>query len=89
LQNGNFINEKLIGKIIKVGGWIRTTRTLQKGELLFLEVNDGSCVKHLQVIVSNNIINFDELKNDGVGACVIIKGVLEKSQGTKQQVRIR
>jgi asparaginyl-tRNA synthetase len=69
-----------------VGGWIRTTRNLQKGEVLFAELNDGSFVKHLQVILNKNMINFDEIKNEGIGACVIFKGTLVISRGPKQQV---
>ncbi len=61
---------------------------MRKEKILFAELNDGSCVKHLQVIITKNIPNFEELSNEGIGACVIFRGSLVQSEGPKQKVFI-
>ena len=38
---------------IVVGGWVRTGHTAEKGALTFLEINDGSCVHSMQVLVQS------------------------------------
>ena len=43
---------------ILVMGWVRTRRD-SKGGFSFLEINDGSCLKNLQVIVDHNIDSFE------------------------------
>ena len=40
--------EEYAGKTIKVGGWIRTSRASKS--LGFIELNDGSCFKNLQIV---------------------------------------
>ena len=82
------ITPLLLNKTVTVCGWIRTTRVLGKGDYLFAEVNDGSCVKHLQVVVLKHIDKFDELKNEGIGSSVRFKGVVVQSQGSKQSVEL-
>jgi asparaginyl-tRNA synthetase len=46
--------EALFDKQITVAGWIRTLRS--KGMFLFIELNDGSCFKGLQVIYTDTSI---------------------------------
>jgi asparaginyl-tRNA synthetase len=79
-------SQELIDKNIQVAGWIRTVRKLGQGQYLFLELNDGSTVKHLQVIILNKFKFFQEILNEGIGACVFLKGRMVKSVGNKQDV---
>lgn len=67
-------------------GWIRHIRIHSTKSFAFLEINDGSTVKHMQVIVENNIKNFQTLDDNIIGASIEIKGVLVRSQGKKQLV---
>lgn len=39
----------LVGRVITVGGWVKTGREQGKGTFAFLELNDGSCPANLQV----------------------------------------
>lgn len=39
----------LVGKTIRVGGWVKTGREAGAGAFAFLEVNDGSCFQNIQV----------------------------------------
>ena len=66
--------EKLEGKEITVGGWVRSNRA-QK-EFGFLQVNDGTTLTHLQVVYEDKLENFKEIQKIGVGSSVIVKGVV-------------
>ena len=44
-------SETLSGQTVTVGGWVRTIRDL-KG-FGFIELNDGSCFKNLQVVMES------------------------------------
>ena len=41
--------------LITVAGWVRTLRTSK--HLGFIELNDGSCFKSLQIVLDNNDLN--------------------------------
>jgi len=67
---------------IVVKGWVRTKREA-KG-FSFLEVNDGSCLKNIQVIADESISTYSEVKNINTGASVEITGGLVESPGKGQ-----
>ncbi len=70
---------------ITAEGWIRTKR--DTGNLCFLEVNDGTCMKGLQVIAEKNDIITDEIIDSiSTGASVIAEGTLVESPG---KIRLR
>ncbi len=70
-----------------VQGWVRTRRDA-KG-FSFLEVNDGSCLKNLQVIVDETVPAFAQLKDIGTGAAVEVAGRLVESPGKGQQWELK
>ena len=59
--------EEFIGKVIRVGGWAKNTRS-SSTEFCFIVLNDGSCAKNLQVVIDKNITGFDEIQKAIVGA---------------------
>lgn len=59
------------GKAI-ICGWARTIRDSKS--IGFLELNDGSCFKNLQVVFDTALSNFNEIAKLGVGASVIVTG---------------
>src|SRR5438105_15916829 len=67
---------------ILVKGWVRTRRG-SKG-LSFLELNDGSCLKNLQVVVDNTIPDYVNLAMVTTGAAVEVQGALIPSPGKGQ-----
>jgi len=74
---------------ILVMGWVRTRRD-SKGGFSFLEINDGSCLKNLQVIVDHNIDSFE--LNSGklhTGSCARVIGKLVQSPGKGQSVELQ
>jgi asparaginyl-tRNA synthetase len=72
---------------IRVSGWVRTRRD-SKG-FSFLEINDGSCLRNLQVIVDEAVPAFAQLKDVTTGAAVEIEGALVGSPGAGQKWEVK
>ncbi|HWW00783.1 MAG TPA: asparagine--tRNA ligase [Candidatus Acidoferrum sp.] len=72
---------------VTVKGWVRTRRD-SKG-FSFLEVNDGSCLANLQVVVDAGTPGSEHLIHFTTGASVTIEGKLVPSpaQGQKWELR--
>ncbi|GHU85196.1 asparagine--tRNA ligase [Clostridia bacterium] len=79
---------KHLGKKITVCGWIKTTRASKK--LGFLELNDGSQLKNLQVVIeTEKITNFDDILKENVGASLVVTGILEETPTAKQPFELK
>jgi len=72
---------------ILVRGWVRTRRDA-KG-FSFLEINDGSCLKNLQVLVDETTGAYKSLKEIHTGAAVEVRGALVASPGKGQKWELR
>jgi len=85
--------ESYFGKEVTVGGWIKTSRNNKT--LGFIELNDGSFFRAVQIVLENDInvnensMNFDDVVKLGVGACITVKGEVVKSVGDKQLFEIK
>ena len=76
------------GQKISVKGWIRTKR--DTGNLCFIEVNDGTCMKGLQVIAEKSDLINDELLNTiSTGSSIEAEGILVESPGKNQAAELR
>ncbi|GAB5559102.1 MAG: asparagine--tRNA ligase [Synoicihabitans sp.] len=68
---------------ILVNGWVRTRRDAKS--FSFIEINDGSCLKNLQVIADSSLPNYVEtVQSITTGAAVSVVGKLVASKGGKQ-----
>ncbi len=67
---------------ILVQGWVRTKRTSKK--VTFLEINDGSCLSNLQIIVDHGPEVDSSLDKLTTGASVSVEGRLVQSPGKGQ-----
>jgi asparaginyl-tRNA synthetase len=67
---------------ILVSGWVRTRRDSKT--FSFLEINDGGCLRNLQVIADAGIPGYDAMAKLTTGASVEVKGRLVPSQGAGQ-----
>jgi asparaginyl-tRNA synthetase len=72
---------------IRVMGWVRTRRDA-KG-FSFLEINDGSCLSNLQIVVDEAAEGAAILKDLGTGAAVAVTGELVASPGKGQRFEVR
>jgi asparaginyl-tRNA synthetase len=68
---------------ILVKGWVRTKRDAK--DFSFIEVNDGSCLKNIQIIVDNTIDHYKDIIRISTGSAVAISGKLEESKGPGQK----
>ena len=71
---------------VLIKGWVKTRRDAK--DFSFIEVNDGSCLKNIQVIANNNLNNYDDVKKLTTGSSVAISGALVSSQGGNQKFEI-
>ncbi len=77
-----------IGSRSTVMGWVRTKRESKSG-LSFVEMNDGSCLRNLQVIASDRLPNYrDEVLRIQTGCSVKVMGTLVASPGKGQKVEL-
>ena len=70
-------------KDVLVKGWVRTRRDSK--DFSFLEVNDGSCLKNLQVVVDSSLDNYSEITKLSTGSAIVINGDLIPSKGAGQK----
>ncbi|MBQ8550107.1 MAG: asparagine--tRNA ligase [Clostridia bacterium] len=75
--------KQFAGKSITVCGWVRTIRVSKS--IAFLELNDGSSFKGLQVILEEGkLANYKEITSQNVGAAVIVKGLIVETPEMRQ-----
>lgn len=78
---------KLIGQEVVLKGWIRTVRNQKT--FAFLEVNDGSTLSNMQVILDAGHPEYESLLEAlTTGASVAVHGKVIESPGAKQSVEI-
>ena len=81
-------SETLSGKEVVVGGWARTIRDLKT--FGFIELNDGSCFRNLQVVMSaDELENYKEIAAQNVGAALIVKGTVVLTPEAKQPLEVK
>ncbi len=77
-----------LNKDIVVRGWVRTRR--DSGQISFIELNDGSCLANLQVVLADTIENYqDELKKITTGCSLEVGGKLLESPAKGQAVELQ
>ena len=79
--------EMPIGSRLEVRGWVRSRRD-SKG-ISFIELNDGSRFKSLQLVVNKGVIPEAQLKRITAGACIGATGTLVESPAPGQPVELR
>jgi asparaginyl-tRNA synthetase len=68
---------------IHVQGWVRTRRDSK--DFSFIELNDGSGLRNLQIIAKNTLPNYAALPRLTTRASVSVRGALVASQGKGQK----
>ncbi|MCP2732083.1 asparagine--tRNA ligase [Limnofasciculus baicalensis] len=73
---------------VTIKGWVRTKRELK--EFTFIEVNDGSFLANLQVVLNPDLPDYDTiLKQINTGASVEVSGVIVPSLGKGQRIELK
>src|SRR6201981_2641261 len=68
---------------IRVQGWVRTRRDSK--DFSFIELNDGSSLRNLQIIAKNSLPNYAAVQRLSTGASITVTGALVASQGKGQK----
>lgn len=74
-------------KEIKVSGWVRTVRDSKT--FGFIELNDGSFFKNVQIVFDNNLSNFDDICKLSISSSIIVTGKLVITENAKQPFEIK
>ncbi|MCE2437206.1 MAG: asparagine--tRNA ligase [Pseudomonadales bacterium] len=77
-----------MGELVTVQGWLRSRRTSRAG-LTFLSVHDGSVFSTIQVVVKDNLENYEVVVDLGTGCALEVCGMLVESQGKGQDREIQ
>ena len=79
--------DEFIGKEITLEGWVRTVRDSKN--FGFIEVNDGSFFKNVQVVFSNKLDNFNDICKLTISSSIKVCGTLVKTENAKQPFEIQ
>ena len=74
-------------KSIKLCGWIRTIRSSKA--FGFIELNDGSFFKNIQIVFENHLENYEKISKAGIATSLSITGKLELTPDAKQPFEIK
>lgn len=79
--------DSLAGQTVTVCGWVKTIRDSKS--LGFIELNDGSCFKNLQIVFEEEKVeNFKEVCKYNVGSALVVTGEVVLTPSAKQPLEI-
>ena len=76
-----------LNKEVSITGWIRTLRA--SNAFGFIEINDGSFFKNIQVVFDNNLSNFKEISKLPISSSLKVVGTLVETPNAKQPFEIQ
>ena len=80
-------SEKHCGTEIRVSGWVRTVRDSKT--FGFIEINDGSFFKNLQIVFDNTLENFEDICKLTLSSSITVEGELVKTENAKQPFEVK
>ncbi|NLJ40517.1 MAG: asparagine--tRNA ligase [Clostridiales bacterium] len=80
-------SEKFGGQVVTLTGWVRTVRASKN--FGFIELNDGSFFKNIQIVYEGNLDNFKEISGYNVGSAIRVEGELVLTPGAKQPFEVK
>jgi asparaginyl-tRNA synthetase len=76
------------GDSVRVNGWVRTRRDSKAG-VSFIELNDGSCLKNLQIVADHSRPAMQGILATVTNGCSLsVEGTVESSPGKGQSVEV-
>ncbi len=83
-----YVQEKqLLNKEVILQGWVKNHR--KQKEFGFIDFNDGTTFKNLQIVYDNQLDNFADIQKIHLGSAITVKGSLIKSEGGKQDYELK
>ena len=75
------------GKTIQVSGWVKTIRDSKN--FGFIELNDGTFFKNVQIVFDQELENFEEVKKLSISSSIQVMGEVVKTENAKQPFEIK
>ena len=74
-------------KDVTIEGWVRTLRASKA--FGFIEINDGSFFKNVQIVFDTTLSNFEEISKLTIGSSIKVNGKLVETENAKQPFEIQ
>ncbi|MGM9525048.1 MAG: asparagine--tRNA ligase [Peptococcaceae bacterium] len=79
--------EQFLEQEIEVAGWVRNIRASKN--FGFIELNDGSFFRNLQIVYEADLPNFEAISRLGISTALLVKGTLVASPGSGQAFELK
>lgn len=79
-------NEFITGTKVHLEGWVKTNR--DNGAVGFIEFNDGTFFKNIQLVYSDSIEGGKDIPHYGMGSAIAVDGVVKLTPENKQPFEI-
>lgn len=79
--------EEYLGKEVVLQGWIKNHR--KQKDFGFIDFSDGTYFKHVQLVYSSSLDNFEEITKLHIGSAIEAKGIIVKSEGSGQDFEMK
>lgn len=76
-----------MGKEVQIQGWVRNHR--KQKEFGFIDFNDGTIFKSVQVVYDDKLASFDEIQKIGIGSAIEVVGKVVESPAQGQAFEIQ
>ncbi|MCX7695002.1 MAG: asparagine--tRNA ligase [Caloramator sp.] len=80
-ETGKYLNQD-----VRISGWVRTIRSSKA--FGFIELNDGTFFKNLQVVFDEKLANFKEVEKLPISSSITVEGKLVETPGAKQPFEV-
>ena len=80
-------SEKYINQEVEIEGWVRTIRDSKA--FGFIEMNDGTFFKNVQIVVTDKLDNFKEIVKLTISSTIKVTGTVVKTENAKQAFEIQ
>ena len=74
-------------KSVTLEGWVKTVRDSKT--FGFIELNDGSFFKNVQIVFNNSLSNFSEIAKLTISSCIKVTGTVVITENAKQPFEIQ
>ncbi len=79
--------EEYLGKEVVLEGWIKNHR--KQKDFGFIDFSDGTYFKHVQLVYSSSLDNFDAITKLHIGSAIKAIGTIVKSEGSGQDFEMK
>lgn len=79
--------DNYVEKKVQISGWVKTVRDSKT--FGFIELNDGSFFKNVQIVFDDKLSNFAEICKLSISSSIIVTGTVVKTENAKQPFEIK